>query len=125
VVVTTGASPSLLAARGATREIPTVLIAGEPMQDGIVVSFNRPGRNATGVGLFTDALSAKRLDLVRELIPNAAVITLLVDPNSRESMIESSEVQGRLNPLGSGLSSRRPVASRTWFPPSPAHRQRS
>src|SRR5262245_16861989 len=55
VIVTTGASPSLLAARGATREIPTVLISGEPMQDGIVVSFNRPGRNATGVSLFTKA----------------------------------------------------------------------
>src|SRR5215468_4588246 len=73
VIVTTGASPSLLAARSATREIPTVLIAGEPMQDGIVVSFNRPGRNATGVSLFTDVLSAKRLELVREAIPNAAV----------------------------------------------------
>ena len=100
VIVTTGASPSLLAARSATREIPTVLIAGEPMQDGIVVSFNRPGRNATGVSLFTDALSAKRLELVRELIPNAAVIALLVDPNSRESMIESSEVQEAAQAIG-------------------------
>jgi putative tryptophan/tyrosine transport system substrate-binding protein len=100
VIVTTGASPSLLAARGATREIPTVLIAGEPMQDGIVVSFNRPGRNATGVSLFTEVLSAKRLDLVRELIPNAAVIALLVDPNSRESMIESSEVQEAAQSIG-------------------------
>ena len=70
------------------------------MQDGIVVSFNRPGRNATGVSLFTDALSAKRLDLVRELIPNAAVIALLVDPNSRESMIESSEVQEAAHAIG-------------------------
>ena len=100
VIVTTGASPSLLAARRATREIPTVLISGEPMQDGIVVSFNRPGRNATGVSLFADALSAKRLDLVRELIPNAAVIALLVDPNSRESMIESSEVQEAAQAIG-------------------------
>jgi len=100
VIVTTGASPSLLAARSATREIPTVLIAGEPMQDGIVVSFNRPGRNATGVSLFADALSAKRLDLVRELNPNAAVIALLVDPNSRESMIESSEVQEAAQAIG-------------------------
>jgi putative ABC transport system substrate-binding protein len=100
VIVTTGASSSLLAARGATREIPTVLIAGEPMQDGMVVSFNRPGRNATGISLFTDALSAKRLDLVRELIPNAAVIGLLVDPNSRESMIESSEVQEAAQAIG-------------------------
>jgi putative ABC transport system substrate-binding protein len=100
VIVATGASPSLLAARRATREIPTVLISGEPMQDGIVVSFNRPGRNATGVSLFADALSAKRLDLVRELIPNAAVIALLVDPNSRESMIESSEVQEAAQAIG-------------------------
>ena len=100
VIVTTGASPSLLAARSATREIPTVLIAGEPMQDGIVVSFNRPGRNATGVSLFTDLLSAKRLELVRELIPNAAVIALLVDPNSRESVIESSEVQEAAHAIG-------------------------
>src|SRR5215467_10261143 len=100
VIVTTGASPSLLAARGATREIPTVLISGEPMQDGIVVSFNRPGRNATGVSLFTDVLSAKRLDLVRELIPNVAVIALLVDPNSRESVIEASEVQEAAHAIG-------------------------
>src|SRR5262249_4998034 len=100
VIVATGASPSLLAARSATREIPTVLIAGEPMQDSMVVSFNRPGRNATGVSLFTDVLSAKRPDLVRELIPNVAVIALLVDPNSRESMIEASEVQEAAHAIG-------------------------
>jgi putative tryptophan/tyrosine transport system substrate-binding protein len=70
------------------------------MQDSMVVSFNRRGRNATGVSLFTDVLSAKRLDLVRELIPNAAVIALLVDPNSRESMIESSEVQEAADAIG-------------------------
>jgi putative ABC transport system substrate-binding protein len=97
VIVTTGASPSLVAARGATREIPTVLISGEPMQDGIVVSFNRSGRNATGVSLFTDMLS---LDLVRELIPNAAAIALLVDPNSRESVIEPNEVQEAAHAIG-------------------------
>src|SRR5262249_55755288 len=68
--------------------------------DGIVVSFNRPGRNATGVSLFADELSAKRLELVRELIPNAAVIALLVDPNSRESVIESSEVQEAAHGIG-------------------------
>jgi putative tryptophan/tyrosine transport system substrate-binding protein len=62
--------------------------------------FNRPGRNATGVSLFADVLSAKRLDLVRELIPNAAVIALLVDPNSRESLIESSEVQEAAHAIG-------------------------
>jgi hypothetical protein len=59
----------------------------------LVLAGARPGRNATGVSLFTDVLSAKRLELIRELIPNAAVIALLVDPNSRESVIESSEVQ--------------------------------
>jgi putative tryptophan/tyrosine transport system substrate-binding protein len=100
VIVATGASPSLLAARSATREIPTVLINGEPMQDGIVVSFNRPSRNATGVSLFSDMLSEKRLKLVRELVPSAAVIGLLVDPNSKESVIESSEVQEAADAIG-------------------------
>jgi len=52
VIVTTGASPSLLAARSATREIPTVLIVGEPMQDGIVVSFNRPDTTLPSRGLY-------------------------------------------------------------------------
>jgi putative ABC transport system substrate-binding protein len=100
VIVATGASPSLLAARNATREIPTVLINGEPTQDGIAVSFNRPGRNATGVSLFSDMLSAKRLKLVLELVPGAAVIGLLVDPNSKESVIESSEVQEAAHAIG-------------------------
>src|SRR5215813_15052106 len=100
VIVTTGASASLLAARGATREIPTVLISGEPMQDGIVVSFNRPGRNATGVSLFTDVLSAKRLDLVRELIPNAAADLPVQQPTKFELAIESSEVQEAAQAIG-------------------------
>jgi putative ABC transport system substrate-binding protein len=100
VIVTTGASPSLLAARRATTTTPTVLINGEPMQDGIVVSFNRPARNATGVSLFTDVLSAKRLELVRELMPNLAVVALLVDPNSTESVIQSSEVQEAAHAIG-------------------------
>jgi ABC-type uncharacterized transport system substrate-binding protein len=68
--------------------------------NGIVVSFNRPGRNATGVSLFSDMLSAKRLKLVRELLPGAAVIGLLVDPNSKESVIESSEVQEAAHAIG-------------------------
>jgi putative tryptophan/tyrosine transport system substrate-binding protein len=101
VIVTTGASPSLLAARRATTTTPTVLINGEPMQDGaIVVSFNRPDRNTTGVSLFTDVLSAKRLELVRELMPNLAVVALLVDPNSTESVIQSSEVQEAAHAIG-------------------------
>ena len=50
--------------------------------------------------MFTDVLSAKRLELVRELIPNAAVIALLVDPNSKESVIEASEVQEAAHAIG-------------------------
>ena len=82
----------------------TILETPPPvMQDGIVVSFNRLGRNATGVSLFTDVLSAKPLELVRELVPNAAVIARLVDPNSKESVIEPNEVLS-----DSELLSRRP-----------------
>jgi putative tryptophan/tyrosine transport system substrate-binding protein len=81
-----------------------VLIAGDPVKDGIVTSFNRPGGNATGISLFTNVLAAKRLELLRELIPNPAVIALLVDPNSREADIQLSEVQAAALSMGQQIA---------------------
>ena len=93
VIAATGASPSMRAAKRATTTIPIVFIAADPVREGVVASFNRPGGNATGVSLFTDVLAAKRLELLRELVPSSGVVGLLVDPNSREANIQLSEVE--------------------------------
>jgi putative ABC transport system substrate-binding protein len=70
-------------AKNATSSIPIVFIIGtDPVADGLVSSFARPGGNLTGVTLLVQALYAKRLELLIELVPQARVIALLVDPNS-------------------------------------------
>ena len=63
------------------------------MKDGLAASFNRPGGNATGVSLFANALAPKRLELLRELLPSAAVIVVLLDANSTDAEIQLREVQ--------------------------------
>jgi putative ABC transport system substrate-binding protein len=100
VIVATGAGPSALAAKAATTTIPIVFISGDPLRDGLVVSINRPGGNATGVSLFTNVLAAKRLEILRELLPGVIQIGVLVDSNSPEGDIQSREVQAAARTIG-------------------------
>ena len=81
VLVAVGGDLSALAAKQATSTIPIVFgLGGDPVKAGIVESLNRPGANATGFTLLTADLEPKRLGLLHDLVPNAAVIGVLVNP---------------------------------------------
>src|SRR5919107_5463616 len=82
VIVSTGGPPTALALKGATSTIPIVFrLGGDLVKYGFVASLARPGGNLTGVNLLTDELAPKRLEVLSELVPQAGVIALLVNPN--------------------------------------------
>jgi putative tryptophan/tyrosine transport system substrate-binding protein len=85
-VILAANDPAALAAKSATSTIPIVFAsAGDPVQLGLVASFNRPGGNVTGVSGMLAELMPKRLELLSELVPQARVIALLVNPNNATS----------------------------------------
>jgi len=85
VIVTPGSGTAALAAKAATSTIPIVFgAAGDPAQEVLVASLSRPGGNATGVNFFTVEVVAKRMQLLRELVPTAKRIVVLVNPADPE-----------------------------------------
>jgi putative tryptophan/tyrosine transport system substrate-binding protein len=83
-----GGSGPALAAKMATKAIPIVFAApSNPVQLGIVASLNRPGANITGVAGFTDELAAKRLSMLREVVPLTSTVAVLVNPSASEPAI--------------------------------------
>jgi ABC-type uncharacterized transport system substrate-binding protein len=83
VIVAVGGIVSAQAAKRATSTIPIIFLIGtDPVEEGLVASFARPGDNLTGITLLIAELNAKRLDLISELVPQAGVVALLVDPKS-------------------------------------------
>jgi putative ABC transport system substrate-binding protein len=93
LLVATGGEPSVLAAKTAAISIPIVFTTGgDPVRIGLVQSLSHPGGNMTGVSLLTTAPEAKRLGLLRELVPAATVIGALIDPNYHEAQEQAREV---------------------------------
>jgi putative ABC transport system substrate-binding protein len=81
VIATLSGTPTALVAKAATSTIPIVFFTGgDPVVEGLVASFARPGGNLTGVAVQTGELTAKRLELLSELVPQAKVIALLLNP---------------------------------------------
>ena len=100
VIVTAGAPPTF-AAKAATSAIPIVFVLGiDPVQSGLVASLNRPGGNITGVSLIFAELAAKRLQLLRELVPATVVVALLVNPTNPVSDPVTRNLQDAARYLG-------------------------
>ena len=93
-VIATTSTSSALAAKAATTTVPIVFATGsDPVRDGLVGSLNRPGGNVTGVSFLAGALGAKRLDLLRQLVPKVTRIGVLVNPDSTETVAERRDVE--------------------------------
>jgi putative tryptophan/tyrosine transport system substrate-binding protein len=91
-------------AKAATTSIPIIFTTGsDPVRDGLVASLNRPGGNLTGASFFSGALGGKRLELLRQLLPKATAIALLVNPATPESEGERREVVSAAQSLGQEL----------------------
>jgi putative tryptophan/tyrosine transport system substrate-binding protein len=101
VIVIFGAVNGVFAAKAATTTLPIVfLIGSDPVQLGVVASLNRPGGNVTGVTLLIRELSAKRLEILREIVPGIAAIGLLVNPSNLNAEGETREVEDAAHSLG-------------------------
>jgi putative ABC transport system substrate-binding protein len=99
-VAVVGGPISALAAKQATATIPIVAISSDPVKHGLVASFNRPGGNVTVVSSGSTALSAKRLGLLHDLVPRAALIGHLVNPNSPDRDVQLQDAEEAARTLG-------------------------
>src|SRR5215211_3910844 len=101
VLAASGDAPAVQAAKEATATVPIVFVGGgDPVKLGFVASYNRPGGNITGVNQLTTGLGPKRLGLLREMVPTAATIHVLVNPTYSPTETHLTEVQEAARTIG-------------------------
>jgi putative ABC transport system substrate-binding protein len=94
-------SPSVAPAKALTDTIPIVFLSGDdPVRLGLVASLNRPGGNVTGVNIFSGETATKRLDLLRELVPHASKIAILINTDFGASLRFGDDVEAAARMLG-------------------------
>jgi putative ABC transport system substrate-binding protein len=93
LIVSTG-TPSAMAARDATREIPILITTvGDPIGSGLAASLRRPGGNVTGLTQISSELVSKRLDLLRQIVPGLSRVGFLYDPNNTSGVLQLKQLQ--------------------------------
>jgi putative ABC transport system substrate-binding protein len=101
LIVTAGGPGTALAAKAATSSIPIVFVSGtDPVDTGLVSNLRRPDANLTGAHVLTTLLSAKRQELLHELVPSAAAVAMLANPSNAQTRFELSEVQVAADKIG-------------------------
>jgi putative ABC transport system substrate-binding protein len=101
VALIVGNGVSAQAAKAATTSVPIIFVyGGDPINDGLVASINRPGGNVTGMTFLGAPIGGKRFELLHELVPQADVIAVLVDPNNPSIATEVNDVEAAVRALG-------------------------
>jgi putative ABC transport system substrate-binding protein len=104
VIAATGGGLSAVAAKASTTTIPIVFATGtDPVQQGLVASLNRPGGNVTGVFVLLSALEGKRLGLLREMVPTATLIAVLLNPANSSFDAQLNDIQEAARSVGQQL----------------------
>jgi putative tryptophan/tyrosine transport system substrate-binding protein len=105
VIAATGDTVSPLAAKGATTTIPIVFVTGgDPVKDGLVASFNRPGGNITGVTIISHLLVSKQFELLHELVPRAGVIGHTSESEQSQCRLRMSDLESAAQTVGVQLA---------------------
>jgi putative ABC transport system substrate-binding protein len=105
VVIHSLGLPASVAAKAATSSIPIVFnVGGDPVSLGLVASINRPGSNLTGIAVLSDILIKKRLQLLKELVPNAPFIAVLLNPSDPVTETRRRDVQVAAQAIGQQIS---------------------
>jgi putative tryptophan/tyrosine transport system substrate-binding protein len=104
VILAGGGEVGALAAKAATSTIPILIItSSDPVKSGLVASFNRPGSNVTGLLTATSILEAKKFGLLCEMVPNARIVAMLINPNYPPHVADAAEVQSAAQSIGRQL----------------------